>query len=149
MFWTEQKFNQVIAERRAGLYDNKDTQEDCLMAYRSLDDKDRIFGLIRSAGQFAKYNEAEVEDLITFWRKRKVTIQEYNIIELELMDGTKFWCFVVQPPEKDLKNCSLDPVGIAHGLMVTGYCYFAKNKSICDYIRNAVMRGRKIARQSK
>ena len=147
--WSDEKCKQVLNGRRMGFYNCEDTREECLVAYQGLEESDRCFTLLHSQGLFTRYNEKELEDNIALWRRLKVNIQEYNIRQLDLADGTKVWCFVVQPPGKKLEDCNLCPLGMAHGLMVSGYCYFTKDKKVCDWVRNSVMRGRKAVRASK
>ena len=133
--WSREKIENVFSDRRRGLYRTEDTQDDTLKSWKELHPLDVGITLHRNSGAMNVFNSSELKQQMKHWRKIKVVCQDYNTKELQLKDGTSVWCFVIQPSKQsELEKVGFCPLGIAHGLMVSGYCYFVKSKDICDKV---------------
>ena len=137
--WSDDKIRQVIKDRARGLYNCEDTRDEMMVAWNGKSEKDVAICINMRMGAFNIFTKEELDNQIKNWRKVKCVVRDYNIKELELKDGTKAWCFVMQPPNL-AQNCNLCPLGMAHGLMVSGYTYFVKNKEVAEYVVSQMKR---------
>ena len=133
--WSREKIVKVISDRRSGHYITEDTRDDTLRSWKELQQSDVGITLHRNSGAMNVFNSSELKQQMKQWRKVKAVCQDYNTKELKLSDDTPVWCFVIQPSKQsDLEKVGFCPLGLAHGLMVSGYCYFVKSKDICDKV---------------
>ena len=130
--WSKSKINKVLEARQSGVYQTEDTREEALCAWKQLSSTDSGIFLFMKYGMFNMFNQDELTNMIAQWKINRCTCEEYNVKQLELKDGTKVWCFIVQPPNVD--EAPFCPLSLAHGLMVSGFGYFVKRKDICDQV---------------
>ena len=128
--WSPEKATEVVQQRQSGLYTTEDTRHEAVVAWKDLAASDRGMFIHMSYGLFNKFNKKELQAMVKEWKKNLCHSEAYNVKALELEDGTPIWCFVIQHKKAD----SICPLGLAHGLLVSGFCYFCKNKEDCDWV---------------
>lgn len=136
--WSEAKARSVVEDRQRGLYTTDDTRHEAVVAWKDLASSDLGVFIHMSYGLFNKFNKAELKNMVKEWKKKRCFSEAYNVKELELYDGTKVWCFVIQHN----KAQGICPLGLSHGLMVSGFCYFCKDKADCDFVVSKLSKGK-------
>lgn len=85
---------------------------------------------------FTVMNKEEANQQMLLWKglakQDKLSILECNLREYEMDGGKKIYTMVVQP--KDLEDCSLCPLSLALGTMVSGFTYAYTKKENRDMI---------------
>lgn len=93
---------------------------------------DICFTYIHRIGRFSVYNQKEFLPQMKEWKRLGVKALACNVKERE-MAGHKVWLLVVQP-EKLEDGPVMCPLGAACDLMVSGYTYVVKDKSLADMV---------------
>jgi hypothetical protein len=128
----------IVAKRRSGLYNTKETYDEALVSVEQLMDTptDKVFTLVRSQGVMSVYNTKEFLALIKHWRGLKMEVLKCNIIPIKCGAYGDAWLMAVSPPE-DI-DCSLCPLAIAFSIMVNGYSYISKDRTLFDVAWSAL-----------
>lgn len=136
---TPSEVRRIYAERRRGFYHTDDTLNEAALSLSQMEPSDKVFTLLRAAGQFGMLNQRELLQQILLWRSQEAVCLEKNVRERDL-NGTKVWIFVVQPKvlKEEDPSSSICPLAIAFSFMVSGFTYVTKEKAIADLVVRAL-----------
>ena len=128
----------IVAKRLSGLYNKKETFDEALVSVKLFMDTptDKVFTLVRTRGVMNVYNTKKFLCLIMDWRRLGVKVQKCNIIPIKCGAYGDAWLMAVSPPE-DI-DCSLCPLAIAFSIMVNGYSYISKDRTLFDVAWSAL-----------
>ncbi len=124
-------FKQIINDRRNGLYNTDDTRNETELAFKQMNTTDLTIFIQHSSGMYGMMNLNELLLQMKVWKHQEVKCLPCNFKEIEI-GNEKAWMWIVQP--KDLENAPISPLGIAYGIMVSGYAYISKKKSVGEMV---------------
>ena len=131
---TSEEAEQMIANRKKGLYVSKETRDEAILSVKQLEETptDKVITLIRKTGQFTAYTTHEWLLQCAEWKKLKVVIYKANIRPIKCGYAGDAWLMTVTPPEE--VGASFCPLAMAFGIMVDGFSYISKDKELFDLV---------------
>ena len=135
-----EKYRKIYEQRRGGFYHSSDTRDELKVALKDFfGAKDDMFMTLHmTTGIFNVYTQREFLDTLNLWKQTQVKLLDCNYREHD-QDGYEFCSFVVQPKSDELlEKCPICPLGIALGMMVSGYTFITKNKEMFEFCKNYI-----------
>ncbi len=124
-------FKQIINDRRNGMYITEDTRNETELAFKQMDTTDLAITIQHSSGLYGLMNQKELHLQMKIWKMTETKCLPCNHKEIEV-GNEKAWMWIIQP--KDLEDTPISPLAMAYGMMVNGYAYISKKKSVGDAI---------------
>ena len=103
--------------------------------YSELRADEVCYSYIHKADAFSAYRLRDLLSQIAEWQRLGAKALDCNVKEIDVA-GSKAWLFVVQPAV--MVDTPLSPLAMAHGLLVSGYAYIAKDKGTADLVLRAL-----------
>jgi hypothetical protein len=130
---TAKQMAKILAGRRSGLYQVKETQQEAALAVKQMleTDGDDAFTLIHRMGIFSVFSKKEFMPQLKQWKTQKCSALECNLRQLDV-NGKTCWAVVVQPP--DLEDAPVCPLALAFGMMVSGFTYVFKDLELAKLV---------------
>jgi len=130
---SRKNINQIMTDRRQGIYKTEDTYNEALLSIQQMKDTptDKVITLIRSMGRFNVYDANEFLTQVKEWKKKQVIMLKCNIFEIDCKVLGKMWLFTVTPPG-DLEGVGFCPLALAFNIMVDGYSYISADRDLID-----------------
>lgn len=129
---TPEEAEQMIANRKKGLYVSKETRDEAILSVKQLEETptDKVITLIRKTGSFCAYTTREWLLQCADWKKLKVVIYKANIRPIKCGYAGDAWLMTVTPPEE--VGASFCALAMAFGIMVDGFSYISKDRDLFD-----------------
>jgi hypothetical protein len=112
-----------------------DILDEAALSVSQMVESDACVGYIKHLNVFNAYTMAELVPHIMHWRKLKCKCDAENTLQVEL-GGSKVWLFIIQPHK--LKGVGFCPLALSLGVMVDGFGYIAKDKSVAEFVSRAL-----------
>jgi hypothetical protein len=114
-----------------GLWNTKDTRDEATLCLKQLkaSPTDKVFTLYRADCVFNVYDQREFLNALSVAKMMGATLLKGNIFEREFGEEGNATLFVLSPPKTDGSFC---PLALACGVMVSGFSYITRDKSIAD-----------------
>jgi hypothetical protein len=96
-----------------------------------MDTTDLTIFIQHSSGMYGVMNLNELLLQMKVWKHQEVKCLPCNHKEIKV-GNEKAWMWIVQP--KDLEDTPISPLAMAYGMMVNGYAYISKKKSVGEMV---------------
>ena len=121
--------NQILMNRRKGLYITEETRDETKLSLKQMRDDDVTITLQHHSGMFGMLNLRELLQQMKIWKEIGAKCLPFNHKEVEV-GKQKVWMWIIQPKEMT----PVSPLALAYGTMVSGYAYISKNKSVGEMV---------------
>jgi hypothetical protein len=124
----------MLADRKRGLWNSKDTRDDMFHCLTQAEDSDIAITMFRSKHCVAYLNLKELLCVeVPNWKSRGCVSHDYNIREFQF-GGKTYYTFVIQDPKWTDANAPMCPLMSITGMMVSGFTYIVARREIAELV---------------